>query len=112
MQRYKIGSGTIFATRWTPAACGEQQFLQTRLVALGCQRPAYLGGGKPLQITVHRRLTDVAAPSDLILPQAEIVSEAKYLFDLPHGHPFLGHEISSTPSGGTSVPGCPASPPR
>jgi len=25
MQRYKIGSGTIFATRWTPAARGEQQ---------------------------------------------------------------------------------------
>jgi hypothetical protein len=34
---------------------------------------------------VYRRLTDVAAPSDLILAQTEIVSEAKYLFDFPHG---------------------------
>jgi hypothetical protein len=56
-------------------------------------------------------LTDVAAPRNLILAQAKIVSESKYLSDFPHGHLFLGHEASSTPSGGSSFPGCPAAPP-
>src|SRR5581483_6650009 len=46
---------------------------------------------------MHRRLTDVAAPSDLILTQAEIVSEPKYLSDCPHGHLFLGHESPPRP---------------
>jgi hypothetical protein len=35
MQRYKIGRGAILATGRTPAARGEQQFLQPRLVAVG-----------------------------------------------------------------------------
>src|SRR5581483_5333007 len=46
---------------------------------------------------MHRRLTDVAAPSDLILTQTEIVSEPKYLSDFPHGHLFLGHESPPRP---------------
>ena len=35
MQRYKIGNRAILTARWTPAACNEEQTLQTRLVALG-----------------------------------------------------------------------------
>jgi hypothetical protein len=66
------------------------------------------GSGKPLQIARDRCLTDGAASADLILPQAEIIAKPKYLFYLPHGHLFLGHECSSTLSRGTSVPGCPA----
>src|ERR1700751_2511465 len=46
---------------------------------------------------MHRRLTDVATPSDLILAQTEIVSEPKYLSDFPHGHLFLGHESPPRP---------------
>ena len=61
-------------------------------------------GPQPRIMLANNMLPDLA--------QTEIVSEAKYLSDFPHGHLFLGHEISSTPSGGTSVPGCPASPLR
>jgi hypothetical protein len=68
MQRYKIRSRTILAT-WGPAApASKQQSLQACFIALGRQRPANFGGGESLQITMHRRLTDVATPSNLVLP--------------------------------------------
>ena len=39
-----------------------------------------------------------------LLSQAEIVTKPKYLFNLPHGHLLLGHEISSTLNSRNSAP--------
>jgi hypothetical protein len=81
---------------WRRTRFGKQKFLQDPVVTIGRQRPTHSRFFKPFQIPEHTGLANVATACDLRLIQLQLIAQAQRLFYLAHGHPFLGHSVSST----------------